>query len=86
LQAGDADVISDVPPDLPKRLAERKDLGLLKVFLYCQQVFITNGQNGPTANPLIRQTIDATLKVDEILDAIGQIAQKNAPVVYPFSP
>jgi peptide/nickel transport system substrate-binding protein len=86
LQAGDADVISDVPPDLSKRLADRKDLALLKVFPYCQQVFITNSQNGPTANPLIRQAIEASLNVDEILDATGQIAQKNASLVYPFSP
>jgi peptide/nickel transport system substrate-binding protein len=86
LQAGDADVISDVPPDLSKRLNGRTDLGLLKVFPYCQQVFITNSQNGPTANPLIRQAIEATVNVDEILDATGQIAEKNASMVYSFSP
>jgi peptide/nickel transport system substrate-binding protein len=85
LQAGDADVISDVPPDLSKRLNGRKDLELLKVFPYCQQVFITNSQNGPTTNPLIRQAIEATVNVDEILDATGQIAEKNASMVYPFS-
>jgi peptide/nickel transport system substrate-binding protein len=86
LHAGDADVISDVPPDLSKRLNGRTDLGLLKVFPYCQQVFITNSQNGPTANPLIRQAIEATVNVDEILDATGQIAEKNASMVYSFSP
>jgi peptide/nickel transport system substrate-binding protein len=86
LQAGDADVISDLPPDLSKRLAGRKDLTLQKVFPYCQQVFITNSQNGPTANPLIRQAIAASVNVGEILDATGQIAEKNASLVYPFSP
>jgi peptide/nickel transport system substrate-binding protein len=85
LQTGAADVISDLPPDLSKRLADRKDLSLQKVFPYCQQVFITNSQNGPTANPLIRQAIEAAVNVDEILDATGQIAQKNASLVYPFS-
>jgi peptide/nickel transport system substrate-binding protein len=86
LQAGDADVISDVPPDLSKRLTSRKDLSLQKVFPYCQQVFVTNSQQGPTANPLIRQAIEAAVNVDEIMDATGQIAQKNASLVYPFSP
>ena len=86
LQTGAADVISDVPPDLSKRLADRKDLTLQKVFPYCQQVFVTNSQNGPTANPLIRQAIEASVNVDEILDATGQIAQKNSSMVYAFSP
>ncbi len=86
LQTGAANVISDVPPDLSKRLADRKDLTLQKVFPYCQQVFITNSQNGPTANPLIRQAIDAAVNVDEILDATGQIAEKNSSLVYAFSP
>jgi peptide/nickel transport system substrate-binding protein len=86
LQTGEANVISDVPPDLSKRLADRKDLSLQKVFPYCQQVFITNSQNGPTANPLIRQAIEAAVNVDEIIDATGQIAQKNSSMVYSFSP
>jgi peptide/nickel transport system substrate-binding protein len=86
LQSGGADVISDVPPDLSKRLADRKDLSLQKVFPYCQQVFITNSQKGPTANPLIRQAISAAVNVDEILDATGQIAEKNSSLVYAFSP
>ena len=77
LQTGAADVISDVPPDLSKRLADRKDLTLQKVFPYCQQVFITNTQNGPTTNPLIRQAIEAAVNVDEILDATGQIARRT---------
>ncbi|MBS0559267.1 MAG: ABC transporter substrate-binding protein [Proteobacteria bacterium] len=86
LQSGDANAASDIPPELSKRFADRKDLSLLKVFPYCQQVFVTNSQNGPTANPLIRQAIAAAVNVDEILDATGQIAQKNASLLYAFSP
>jgi peptide/nickel transport system substrate-binding protein len=86
LQAGDADVISDVPPDLSKRLAPRKDLTVQTVFPYCQQVFITNSQNGLTANPLIRQAIEAAVNVDEVLDATGQINKRNHSLVYAASP
>jgi peptide/nickel transport system substrate-binding protein len=86
LQSGDADVISDVPLDLVKRLEGRPDLTALKVFPYCMQVFVVNTQQGLTKNPLIRQAIEAVVNVDDILDAMGSVYQKSHSMVYPDSP
>jgi peptide/nickel transport system substrate-binding protein len=45
-----------------------------------------NSSQGPTANPKIRQAIDAVVDVEEISLATGQIAKPNHSLVYPFSP
>jgi len=86
LQTGDADVASDIPPDLAKRFEGRSDLVPLKIFPYCMQVFVVNSQQGPTKDPLIRQAINAVVNVDEITTAMGRVAQRNHSMVYPSSP
>jgi peptide/nickel transport system substrate-binding protein len=86
LQSGGADVISDVPPDLVKRLEGRPDLTTLKVFPFCMQVFVVNTQQGLTRNPLVRQAIEAVVNVDDILEAMGSVYQKSHSMVYANSP
>ena len=86
LLAGDADVIGDVPPDLLKRLEGRPDITVQKIFPYCMQVFIVNTSQGPTANPKVRQAIDAVVNVDEIAEAMGRVFQKSHSLVYATSP
>jgi peptide/nickel transport system substrate-binding protein len=86
LQAGDADVIADIPADLAKRFEGRADVTTLKIFPYCMQVFVVNTQQAPTNNPLIRQAIRSVVSVDEITGAMGQISQKSHSMVYPSSP
>ena len=86
LQSGDADVISDVPPDLAKRFEGRADLTALKVFPFCMQVFVVNTQQGPTKDPLVRQAIEAVVGADDVLDAMGTLSQKSHSLVYANSP
>lgn len=86
LFAGDADVISDVPPDLLKRFEPRADLTVQKVFPYCMQVFVVNTQQGATSNPFVRQAIEAVVNVDEIAEAMGRVFEKSHSLVYATSP
>lgn len=86
LQAGDADVVSDIPPDLAKRFDGKPDLTAFKIFPFCMQVFVVHSQKPPTDNPLIRQAINAVANVDEITTAMGRISQRNHSMVYASSP
>ena len=86
LQANQADITANLPPDIARRMTGRADLTTLDVFPYCQQVFVTHASNGLTANPLIRQAIRAVVNVDEILTASGHVAQRNHSLVYAGSP
>ena len=86
LQSGDVDVAAAIPPDLAKRFANDPDIATQTVFPYCMQVYVVNSSQGPTANPKIRQAIDAVVDVEEISLATGQIAKPNHSLVYPFSP
>jgi len=86
LQAGDVDVIAQVPVDLSKRFDGNKDIVLQKVAPFCMQVLILNSNQGPTANPKIRQAINAVVDVEEIVAATGNDGSKNPSLTYPFSP
>lgn len=86
LQSGGADVISDVPPDLLKRLEGRSDLTALKIFPFCMSVFVVNTQQGPTKDPLIRQAIAAAVNAGETLEASGSLSQQTHSLVYSSSP
>jgi peptide/nickel transport system substrate-binding protein len=86
VQAGDVDVVADVPPDLAKRLEGRADITPVKIFPFCMQVFVLNTQQGLTKNPLVRQAIDAVVDVDEITGAMGRVSQRNHSLVYSTSP
>ena len=86
IQSGGADVISDVPPDLMKRFDGRPEFTLLKIFPFCMSVFVVNSQQGPTANPLVRQAISAALNATEVLEAMGSVSQATHSLVYANSP
>lgn len=86
LQSGGADVIASVSADLVGRLADRKDISVLKIFPYCQHYFILNTQQSPTTDPLIRQAVAATVNVDDIMAAISVATRRNHSMVYDFSP
>lgn len=86
LQAGGADFIATIPPDVAKRLDGRPGISVMRVIPYCQQEFILHSQNPPTNNPAIRQAIAAVVDVDEILTASGQIAERNHSLMFRTSP
>ena len=58
----------------------------MEVFPFCMQVFIVNSSQGPTANPKVRQAINAVVDAEEIAAATGSIAKLNHSLVYSFSP
>jgi peptide/nickel transport system substrate-binding protein len=86
LQSGDVDVVASIPPELAKRFASDPDIETQTVFPYCMQVFIVNSAQGPTANPKIRQAINAVVDVEEIATATGSVSKVNHSLVYPKSP
>ena len=86
LQAGDADVVASIPPDLAKRLAGNANIEVQTIIPYCMQVYVLNTQQGPTKDPLIRQAIDSVVDVDDITSAMGLVAKSNHSLVYAFSP
>lgn len=86
LQAGDVDVAASIPPELAKRFAGDPNIETQTVFPYCMQVFVVNSAQGPTANPKIRQAINAVVDVEEISLATGSVAKPNHSLVYSFSP
>ncbi len=86
LQSGDADVVASIPPELAKRFAGNPDITVQTVFPYCMQVFVVNSSQGPTANPKIRQAINAVVDVEEIATATGSVSKPNHSLVYPDSP
>ena len=86
IQSGGVDVISDVPRDLMKRFDGKPEFTLLKIFPFCMQVYVVNSQQGPTANPLVRQAISAALNAQEVLEAMGSVSQATHSLVYASSP
>ena len=86
LQAGDADAVSSLPPDAIRRLGQRPDIAVMRVFPFCQLMFVTHAGNGPTARRLIRQAIRAAVSVDDIIAASGQPMRRNPSLTYPGSP
>ena len=86
LQAGDADVIGDVPKQLVGRLKSRTDLATQEVFPYCQHVLVLHSQNPPTNNVLIRRAIQAAADTEELAEASGQLYRLNPSLTYASSP
>ncbi|TXL69539.1 ABC transporter substrate-binding protein [Vineibacter terrae] len=86
VQSGGADVVSDIPPDLAKRLDGRPDLSVLKIFPFCMQVYVVNTQQGPTKNPLVRQAIASVVNASDTLEAMGVLGQATHSLVYASSP
>ncbi len=86
LQSGDADVTSQIPLSLSKRVAGQSAFTVQEVFPGCQQVFFQQTKAPPTDNLLIRQAIQAAMGVDDIMDALGQVSKRNAQLSYPGTP
>ena len=86
LQAGDADVVASIPPDLAKRFDGAANIAVQTIIPYCMQVYVVNTQQGPTKNALVRQAIDAVVDVDDITAAMGLVSRPNQSFVYSFSP
>ena len=86
LQSGEADAVSNLPPDAIRRLGERPDISVMRVFPFCQLMFVTHPGHGPTAKPLVRQAIRAAVAVDDIIAATGQPMRRNPSLTYPGSP
>jgi peptide/nickel transport system substrate-binding protein len=85
LQAGGADVTSQVPFSLSKRIDGKNGFALQTIFPGCMQSFFLNTQIAPTNNIAVRQAIQAAMGVDEILDAVGQVSKRNPQLSYPGS-
>ncbi len=86
LQAGEADVVASIPPDLAKRFDGDANIVLQTIIPYCMQVYVVDTQQGMTKNPLIRQAINAVVDVDDITAAMGLVSKPNQSLVYAFSP
>lgn len=86
LQAGEADAVASLPPDAIRRLAERPDITVMRVFPACQLMFVTHSGHGPTAKRLIRQAIRAAVAVDDIIAATGQPMRRNPSLTFTGSP
>lgn len=86
LKAHEVDVAANLAPDQARRVEAQGGLVVQTVFPYCQQVFVTHGANGITANPLVRQAIQAAVGVDDIIGAVGPMARRNPSLTYPGSP
>jgi peptide/nickel transport system substrate-binding protein len=86
LQAGEADAVASLPPDAIRRLAGQPDIAVMRVFPFCQLMFVTHAGHGPTAKRLIRQAIRAAVAVDDIIAASGQPMRRNPSLTYPGSP
>lgn len=86
LQSGEADAVSNLPPDAIRRLGDRPDITVMRVFPFCQLMFATHPGNGATAKKLVRQAIRAAVSVDDIIAATGQPMRRNPSLTYPGSP
>ena len=86
LQAGEADVVASIPPDLAKKFEGDPKITVQTIIPYCMQVYVVNTQQGPTKNPLVRQAINAVVDVEDITAAMGLVSKPNHSLVYSFSP
>jgi peptide/nickel transport system substrate-binding protein len=69
LETGELQGIEDVPTIAQKRLAQNKDVRLLKLENFWLNVFFGNWSAPPTDNKLFRQAVMAALDFDEIMEA-----------------
>ncbi len=86
LQSGDVDVVASIPPELAKRFSSDPNIETQTVFPYCMQVFIVNSAQGVTANPKVRQAINAVVDAEEIATATGAVHKLSHSLVYSMSP
>ena len=86
LQTGEADFISNVPPDLVSRVEGDANIKVFKVYPYCQQYFIVNSQEGLTKNEKIRQAIRTAVDADQIIAVAGGVDKKSPTMDYDGSP
>ncbi len=83
LQSGGADFIATVPGDLAKRFKGRTDVQILSVIPFCQATFITHAKNPPLAgNTKLRQAIAALVDAEEMMEAAGQVWDRNPSLMF----
>jgi peptide/nickel transport system substrate-binding protein len=86
LRSGSVDLISTISPDTAKGLQADPKVVVMSVFPGTQAMLVLNSRNGPTANVLIRQAIEAVVDAHEIVAATGQLARFNPAMLYATSP
>jgi len=83
LQSGGADFIGALPGDLAKRLNGRTDVKVLSVIPFCQATFIQHAKNPPSAaNRYIRQAVAALIDAEEMMEAAGQVWDRNPSLMF----
>lgn len=85
LQAGDADVASEIPPELAERASGNSNLAIKEQFPFASAVFILNTKNAPTSDLLVRQAIQALVNVDDVMAVTGLPHRRNASMLYETS-
>lgn len=85
LQAGDADVASEIPPDLAAQVKGNSQLTIREQFPFASAVFILNTKNAPTSNLLVRKAIQALVNVDDVMAVTGLPHRRNPSMLYETS-
>jgi peptide/nickel transport system substrate-binding protein len=85
LRAGEVDVAANLTPNQARRIRGQAGLVAQKVFPYCQLVLVANTAEGPTAQPLVRQAIQAAVDVEAVLATVGSMGRRNPALTYPGS-
>lgn len=85
LQAGDADVASEIPPDLAAQVKGNSKLEVDEQFPFASAVFVLNTKNGPTSNLKVRKAIQALVNVDDVMAVTGLPHRRNPSMLYDSS-
>jgi peptide/nickel transport system substrate-binding protein len=85
LKAGEVDVAANLAPNQVRRVEAQAGLVAQRVFPYCQLLLVANVAEGPTAQELVRQAIQAAVDAEAVVAAIGPVAQRNPALTYPGS-
>ena len=82
LQSGGADFIATIPGDLAKRLKGRSDISVMSVIPFCQATFIQHAKNAPSTNHFVRQAVAALVDAEEMMEAAGQVWDRNPSLMF----
>ena len=82
LQSGGADFIATIPGDLAKRLKGRTDISVMSVIPFCQATFIQHAKNAPSTNHFVRQAVAALVDAEEMMEAAGQVWDRNPSLMF----
>lgn len=82
IQSGGADFIATIPGDLAKRLKGNKDVTVMSVIPFCQATFIQHAKNGISTNHYVRQAVAALVDAEEMMEAAGQVWDRNPSLMF----